>query len=470
MSNQGINLQSCLRATSILHDAQKAGDDIPQVASTMNADAVQPLKDFLAAVQASSELTDDEYDSIFVENDAVRLGIEAAKLLAYVNTIDAIPTILSFLHWLHQSGEEDACTDYGPDIILGLGSAAAIPLLRHVVQPGGNESVKCTVVEGIKALGERDSSIQNTLTFLIIQGLSEENEFSPILNSDLMMLAIDWQLVDAAEAIERAFAGNRIDCGTAGDWNQVRKLLHVQGLGLPMPAEPFNSLKNFRQAIGVGAFSQDPLFMVGELQEDAAQKYLDTACHAFARSGEGKLLLAEDALAGHVYQFLDVGLHYLGKSVENMTAQDAKEILLEIFPRKVSLRADATDGVIKELVGFWRFCDRVHDIENARDIAAEIEKLGRRFREAMSDPANFGLAKGFFMAGQEAGFDMTTQAGLNAFMQIYNRSALSRLQRPTSNHIDRFDSSQVASTGSAAPAPKSLKERKKLLANRKNRK
>jgi uncharacterized protein YecA (UPF0149 family) len=40
----------------------------------------------------------------------------------------------------------------------------------------------------------------------------------------------------------------------------------------------------------------------------------------------------------------------------------------------------------------------------------------------MSDSSNFGMAKSFVMMGKEAGYDMTTQEGLNAFMTIYNQS------------------------------------------------
>lgn len=38
----------------------------------------------------------------------------------------------------------------------------------------------------------------------------------------------------------------------------------------------------------------------------------------------------------------------------------------------------------------------------------------------MNDPSNFGMAKSIFMMGQEAGFDMTTRDGSDAFMLAYN--------------------------------------------------
>ena len=47
----------------------------------------------------------------------------------------------------------------------------------------------------------------------------------------------------------------------------------------------------------------------------------------------------------------------------------------------------------------------------------------------MNDSSKFGMAKSFFMAGSEAGFDMTTEKGLKAFQEQYNQ----KLQKSTAN-------------------------------------
>ena len=48
----------------------------------------------------------------------------------------------------------------------------------------------------------------------------------------------------------------------------------------------------------------------------------------------------------------------------------------------------------------------------------------------MNDPSNFGMAKSFFAMGQAAGYDMTTQAGMNAFMLAYNTGLVVRRSLP----------------------------------------
>lgn len=144
--------------------------------------------------------------------------------------------------------------------------------------------------------------------------------------------------------------------------------------------------------------------MLGEIQEETVGAYLETACRAFAESDERKAMFADGGYPGSVWQFLELALNYVGVNVENMTVSDAREVLLEIFPRKVSMDANNTDEVIDELTAFWRFCDRVHGIQHAASIADGIEKIRARFRREMRDPANFGMAKGFFIDRPASGF------------------------------------------------------------------
>ncbi len=51
----------------------------------------------------------------------------------------------------------------------------------------------------------------------------------------------------------------------------------------------------------------------------------------------------------------------------------------------------------------------------------------------MNDPSNFGMAKSFFTMGRAAGYDMTTQEGMNAFMLAYNARLLGRRTPPGSS-------------------------------------
>lgn len=98
------------------------------------------------------------------------------------------------------------------------------------------------------------------------------------------------------------------------------------------------------------------------------------------------------------------------------------EVLLELYPRKVSMAAQQSDNAVDELVAFWRFVDRAYEIEHAGEIADYVEEVRDAFVEAMSDTDNFGLAKSLLMMGEDAGFDMTTQSGTDEFIQSCNQA------------------------------------------------
>jgi hypothetical protein len=64
-------------------------------------------------------------------------------------------------------------------------------------------------------------------------------------------------------------------------------------------------------------------------------------------------------------------------------------------------------------------------LTNAQRIRDSLtDATERRLSQKLSDPASFGMAKSFFMMGHKAGFDMTTQEGLDAFQAVYNSSLL----------------------------------------------
>jgi hypothetical protein len=144
-----------------------------------------------------------------------------------------------------------------------------------------------------------------------------------------------------------------------------------------------------------------------------------------------------------------------------MTTADAREILLELFPRKVSMDASECAAVTDQLVAFWKFCQRVHQLETAPALAKEVAGLRSEFRSVMSNPANFGMAKSFFMQGQQAGFDMTSQEGLNEFMQSYNASVMQSHRQSEATTV-RND----AAVSQSASLPLDRKKRKKLLAKK----
>lgn len=106
-----------------------------------------------------------------------------------------------------------------------------------------------------------------------------------------------------------------------------------------------------------------------------------------------------------------------------MTKNDVEAIVTELFPRKVSL-PDPEDAntTIPELTAFWQFLKREYKHPNASKILSFLKKIQPKFKQLMTDSSKFGIAKSFLSAGMAAGFDMTSNEGLQAFQVEYNQS------------------------------------------------
>ncbi len=156
--------------------------------------------------------------------------------------------------------------------------------------------------------------------------------------------------------------------------------------------------------------------------EEAFEEFQDALLERFFQSPEGQQLLEAHPDAGFwSAQLMYFGYQYEGVTVARMTAADVREVVTGLLPRKISLHyPEEADDAIPELVAFWEYLKREFRLRQSDAILKFLHQIAPRFKEMMNDPANFGMAKSFFMMGQSAGFDMTSQEGMTAFMHAYN--------------------------------------------------
>jgi hypothetical protein len=159
----------------------------------------------------------------------------------------------------------------------------------------------------------------------------------------------------------------------------------------------------------------------GTLLEKKARQYQDQLVQLFEQSPEGQALWNEGIEPAWAGMLIDFGLNYLSVTPPQMSPDDMRAILFDLFPRKVSASADEAPEIIRELQAFWQFLQREFHLENAAAcLNALDEKTARKLKKEMGDPANFGIAKSFVTMGMQRGFDMSSEEGLNEWMAIYN--------------------------------------------------
>jgi hypothetical protein len=159
----------------------------------------------------------------------------------------------------------------------------------------------------------------------------------------------------------------------------------------------------------------------GEPIEKKAGAYRQQLFELFVESPEGQALIDEGIQPGWADMMMDYGINYLGVTPAQMTPDSLREVVFDLFPQKVSAEADEAPEIIHELQAFWKFLQREFQLKNAEACLRVLDdKAVRTLHKEMSNPANFGMAKSLIMMGKARGFDMTTEEGLNEWVNTYN--------------------------------------------------
>jgi hypothetical protein len=60
-------------------------------------------------------------------------------------------------------------------------------------------------------------------------------------------------------------------------------------------------------------------------------------------------------------------------------------------------------------------------------LARLTPQAARRLERELQEPSNFGMAKSFVLMGKEAGFDMESPEGMQAWVEAYNATVAPRM-------------------------------------------
>ena len=196
-----------------------------------------------------------------------------------------------------------------------------------------------------------------------------------------------------------------------------------------------------------------------EVDPEAREPLEDELVHRFAESPEAKDL---DEIQACRF-VMDLASNYFGQTIATLGASELRELIFDIIPRKVSIDASEARWIIEENRAFYGFLKREYKLKQAD---ACLKVLGgaaiKKLEAALSDSSNFGMAKSLFMAGADAGFDMQSKEGIEAWMQSVQGKPL-----PPSVRLPSFD----APPPSAKKATEAKKDKRKAArkARKRNR-
>ncbi len=185
--------------------------------------------------------------------------------------------------------------------------------------------------------------------------------------------------------------------------------------------------------------------------EPLLDDYIEDIIDEFVESEVGQAHIKSYPEGGYwIGMFIEMGYNYLDHTLPTMTLRDTKTLMQDILPRKLILmNPKEADDAIPELMAFWHFLQENYKIRNAGPIRKYLRSIESKFRDWMSDDSRGSFVKQFAMQGMAEGFDMTTQGGLDAFKDAYNkqlaqqRSEPSRIITPDNPFPDRREEGEL---------------------------
>ena len=150
----------------------------------------------------------------------------------------------------------------------------------------------------------------------------------------------------------------------------------------------------------------------------------------------------EIVVVGEARLLLDLMRNYLDiAGPAELTPDDLREILLQIYPRKVVVlpgeEIDLTIQVARALVAYLSDT-RVVPETTVRALEHELDDIAPQFADAVMNPLNWTPSKDFAKAMAEAGIDTTDRSAVASFIESYNEG-LDRNLYELYNEDDDFD-------------------------------
>ncbi len=183
--------------------------------------------------------------------------------------------------------------------------------------------------------------------------------------------------------------------------------------------------------------------------------------HRFVASPEAKALSGIECC----HFMMDAADSQFGATIATLSAAQLGEIVFHTIPEKVRVLASAAAWIIEDLRAFYSYLKREFRLEQADACLGVLGGAApQKLSAALSDPSKFCLAKSLLTAGREAGFDIETDAGAEAWIRVLDARLLTGEAPASLLGAPATRSAKAPATRSAkAPAARAKKTPRKAV-------
>jgi hypothetical protein len=124
----------------------------------------------------------------------------------------------------------------------------------------------------------------------------------------------------------------------------------------------------------------------------------------------------------------------IGRPVAQLDRTDLEHLLLDLVPRKVVASPDDASDILAATKALLRFVARTAGQSADEELLDFLDRAEPALKSALADDRLFGMAKSWFVQGKNAGFDLETEEGLEAWKVVSSERAT---REHTRNAVDK---------------------------------
>lgn len=113
---------------------------------------------------------------------------------------------------------------------------------------------------------------------------------------------------------------------------------------------------------------------------------------------------------------------YCLQTPEEWSVDALKEVVGEVFPRKVSGTEQLFDSVEPVLRAFFQYLSDMDYLNNSISLVQALKEIAPTMLKQSKDSTNWGMAKQFVMAAISSGVDLHNKEDLDMFTAEYNEN------------------------------------------------
>ncbi len=156
----------------------------------------------------------------------------------------------------------------------------------------------------------------------------------------------------------------------------------------------------------------------GDLDDARCQSYLAAVEQAFERAPESRGVAPTWAA-----MFAELAANFAGKTLGALAPDEVRELVFGYIPRSISVAADEAPAIVASIRALLAFAAReIGGYAPNRCLAQLPARSVEMLADELGNRANFGPAKQLIMQGIAAGYDMTSEAGVAAWVAAVNQS------------------------------------------------